>query len=325
VTTITATAPVRVCDAGGWTDTWFARHGLVCSVAVEPGARVEVELGDEPGPMVLEVAAPGPHPLLDAAIREWPVPEGRTARITVGAAVPPGSGVGTSAAVVVALLAALRAARAQPLDPNALARNAHSIETSLGLQSGVQDQYAAAHGRCNVIRVDAYPTAAVEPIEVPSECLAALDARLVTVFLGRPHQSSRVHETVIAHLERNGTDADTQLEPLRAAAAAAGDALAAGDVERYGAALTANTVAQAALHPALVSSDAHALIALAGRHDSVGWKVNGAGGDGGTVTIVASANPVRRADLAAAIDAVDRWQRLPLRLARRGAVAHVSP
>ena len=26
---ITASAPVRICDCGGWTDTWFAGHGRV--------------------------------------------------------------------------------------------------------------------------------------------------------------------------------------------------------------------------------------------------------------------------------------------------------
>src|SRR5207237_9326036 len=37
---VVATAPVRVCDIGGWTDTWFARHGHVCSIAVRPGVTV---------------------------------------------------------------------------------------------------------------------------------------------------------------------------------------------------------------------------------------------------------------------------------------------
>jgi D-glycero-alpha-D-manno-heptose-7-phosphate kinase len=316
VTTITASAPVRVCDAGGWTDTWFARRGVVCSVAVEPGAHVELTLDEEPGPVVLDVAAPGPHPLLEAALAQRPLPAGRGARITVGAAVPPGSGLGTSAAVVVALLAALHAARDEPLDPIVLAGDAHSVETGLGLQSGVQDQYAAACGGSNVIRVDPYPTAAVEPIAVPAPTRAELDARLVTVYLGRPHESSLVHETVIARLEHD-PNADAWLAPLRAAALDAAAALAAGDVERYGAALVANTVAQAALHPALVSNDAHALIELARAHGAAGWKVNGAGGDGGTVTIVASADASQRSAMLDAIDAA-RWLRLPLRLASRG-------
>ena len=37
-----ATAPVRIADCGGWTDTWFAKVGLVCSIAVEPGIRVRL-------------------------------------------------------------------------------------------------------------------------------------------------------------------------------------------------------------------------------------------------------------------------------------------
>jgi len=26
---INAVAPIRVCDNGGWTDTWFAQHGKI--------------------------------------------------------------------------------------------------------------------------------------------------------------------------------------------------------------------------------------------------------------------------------------------------------
>jgi D-glycero-alpha-D-manno-heptose-7-phosphate kinase len=270
-------------------------------------------------------ATPGRHPLLEAALAHCALPDGRAAHVRVGAAVPPGSGVGTSAAVVVALLAALHAARAEPIDPAALAREAHGVETSIGLQSGVQDQHAAAYGGCNVVRIEQYPAAVVEPIAVPEACLAELDDRLVTVYLGRPHQSSRLHETVIARLERDHTNTDALLGPLRAAAAEAAAALAHGDLARYGAALVTNTDAQVALHPALVSDDAHALIELARMHDSAGWKVNGAGGDGGSLTIVASPDPARRAALVDAIDTVTRWQRLPLRVARRGAAVHVSP
>jgi D-glycero-alpha-D-manno-heptose-7-phosphate kinase len=134
-----------------------------------------------------------------------------------------------------------------------------------------------------------------------------------------------VHESVIAHLERDEVHADARLEPLRAAAHAAASALAAGDLEAYGTALVANTEAQTALHPQLVPADAHALIELARRHDAAGWKVNGAGGDGGTVTIVASPDPARHTAMVAAIDAVARWQRLPLRVSPVGAQLHVSP
>ena len=33
---INSVAPIRVCDLGGWTDTWFAKHGAVLNLGVYP-------------------------------------------------------------------------------------------------------------------------------------------------------------------------------------------------------------------------------------------------------------------------------------------------
>ena len=30
-------APIRIADCGGWTDTWFGSPGQVCHLAMEPG------------------------------------------------------------------------------------------------------------------------------------------------------------------------------------------------------------------------------------------------------------------------------------------------
>ena len=39
---INALAPIRICDIGGWTDTWFAEHGVVFNIGVS--CCVEVQL-----------------------------------------------------------------------------------------------------------------------------------------------------------------------------------------------------------------------------------------------------------------------------------------
>jgi D-glycero-alpha-D-manno-heptose-7-phosphate kinase len=336
VPTTTATAPVRVCDTGGWTDTWFAGRGVVCSIASGPGAHVEVV--DEDGPpttATIELATgeryevrydgarPGRHPLLEHTLQRHPPHDASGhRRVRVGADVPPGCGTGTSAAVVVALLLALRAADGVPVGPSALARDAHAVETSLGLQSGVQDQYAAAFGGCNLLHVGAYPDVVIEPIALDAGLTAALDARLVTVYLGRPHMSSVVHEVVIDALEHaTDRERDALLGPLRDAASAAATALRAGDLDAYGASLVANTDGQRALHPHLVGTDADAVIALAREHRARGWKVNGAGGEGGTITVLGPAGAAAHEQLVAAIDAVATWRRLPLRVSVDGARA----
>lgn len=299
-------APVRVLDAGGWTDTWFAGAGSVCHVAVGPGSTVLARLVDstEPTTVVdLDVPdfgdrytftvdrPPGRHPLLEAAVRRW-APAATGLEVTVGSSVPPGSGLGTSASVVVALIAALQSLGGPMAEPAAVAAAAHAVETvDLGLQSGVQDQAAAAHGGCNLLTIDRYPAVAVRRLDLAPATWEALDRRLVTVYLGAPHASSAVHEAVIAHLGSSAAARERLLEPLRDAARRAAAALTAGDLDAYGDAMRDNSRAQAALHPALVSPPAHDVIERARSCGAAGWKVNGAGGDGGTVTVVGPDDP----------------------------------
>jgi hypothetical protein len=37
-------APIRICDNGGWTDTWFAERGKIFNIAVHPYAEVQIEV-----------------------------------------------------------------------------------------------------------------------------------------------------------------------------------------------------------------------------------------------------------------------------------------
>lgn len=47
-----------------------------------------------------------------------------------------------------------------------------------------------------------------------------------------------------------------------------------------------NTDAQGRLHPALISTHAQQVIDIAQEFGALGWKVNGAGGEGGSITIL---------------------------------------
>ena len=41
---INSVAPIRICDNGGWTDTWFAEHGKIFNIGVYPYAEVQIEV-----------------------------------------------------------------------------------------------------------------------------------------------------------------------------------------------------------------------------------------------------------------------------------------
>jgi D-glycero-alpha-D-manno-heptose-7-phosphate kinase len=41
---INSVAPIRICDNGGWTDTWFSGHGKIFNIGVYPYAEVQIEV-----------------------------------------------------------------------------------------------------------------------------------------------------------------------------------------------------------------------------------------------------------------------------------------
>ena len=108
---------------------------------------------------------------------------------------------------------------------------------------------------------------------------------------------------------------------MRDAAVAARDAVVARDLRAFGEAMIANTEAQRLLHPDLVGADARRVIEIAGAAGAIGWKVNGAGGDGGSLTVLSADDEVRAAleHRVAALDA--RYRVIPITISANGFVA----
>ena len=307
---VNSVAPIRICDNGCWTDTWFAGHGAVFNLAVSPLAEVQIlarRIDAGPRRIVLHAEDYGPpyllphegppwgaHPLLEAAVVSIQVPQDLSLDVTIHSDAPAGAGTGTSAAVTVALVAALDALTPGRLTKHEVAVAAHRVETEmLGRQCGIQDQLASAYGGISYIEMSEYPTASVSPVHVGEDLWWELERRLLLVFLGRSHDSSSIHETVIRSLESEGPEAPA-LEALRRMAPMSRAALVAGDFAGLGRAMVASTEAQADLHPALVGTDARTVIDIARAHGALGWKVNGAGGEGGSLSVLCDGRAARK-------------------------------
>lgn len=334
---INSAAPIRICDNGGWTDTWFAGHGRIFNIGVYPYAEVQIAVfadgveSAEGGRIVIHAENYGEryalapqkhwdkHPLLEAAIEYMRAPEDLSFEVTIYSEAPGGASTGTSAAVTVALIGALDQLTPGRLTPHEAALAAQKIETDLlGQQCGIQDQLCSAYGGINYIEMYQYPHASVSQIQVPNATWWELERRLALVFLGKSHQSSPIHEMVIRGLENAGPDCP-QLEDLRQTAPRSRDALYARDFEALGAAMIANTEAQGRLHPALVSEDAQRAIDIAREHGAIGWKVNGAGGDGGSVTLLCGEeSAVKRTMLREIEQENPLFKNIPIYLSRYG-------
>ena len=87
---INSVAPIRICDNGGWTDTWFAGHGRIFNIGVYPYAEVQIAVyadGDSASRIVINAENYGEryvvnpekhwdkHPLLEASIEYMHVPK----------------------------------------------------------------------------------------------------------------------------------------------------------------------------------------------------------------------------------------------------------
>lgn len=331
---INSVAPIRICDNGGWTDTWFAGHGKIFNIGVYPYAEVQIEIypvDQQPERIIIYAENYGEryarhlaedwdrHPLLEAAIELMGVPDELAVQVSIYSEAPAGASTGTSATVAVALVGALDLLTPGRRSPHEIAYLAHSIESDmLKQQSGIQDQICAAYGGVNYIDMFEYPHCTVSSVQVPNSSWWELERRLALIFLGKSHKSTHVHERVIHHLEDAGPTAP-QLDALRATAEPSRDALYAGDFVALGEAMQRNTEAQRALHSELVSEDAQRVIDIARSHGALGWKVNGAGGDGGSVTLLGGPlSYAKRAMIREIEQESPLFQNIPIYLSRFG-------
>jgi D-glycero-alpha-D-manno-heptose-7-phosphate kinase len=332
---INSVAPIRICDNGGWTDTWFAESGKIFNIGVYPYAEVQIEVfprgrRDEQVEIFAEnygerfAARPessgwDKHALLQAAVARMRIPRNVALHVTLFSEAPSGASTGTSASVAVALVGALDRLTQGHLTPHEVAYAAQAVETEmLKLQCGIQDQLCAAYGGINYIEMFQYPRATVSQIQVSNSIWWELERRLALIFLGKSHSSSHVHEKVIRELEGAGAHCK-KLEDLRATAGKSRDAVYAGDFEVLGRAMIENTEAQGRLHSELISPDAWRVIEIARSHGALGWKVNGAGGEGGSITLLTGSLTHARRAMIREIEQVNPvWKNIPIYLSRYG-------
>lgn len=303
---INSVAPIRICDNGGWTDTWFAEHGKIFNIGVYPYAEVQISVFDAAETddrIVINAENYGEryvldptqyssqngwnrHPLLEAAIELMKISNNLAFEVTIYSQAPAGASTGTSAAVTVALIGGLDLLTPRRMSPHEVALAAQKVETELLMQQcGIQDQVCSAYGGINYIEMSHYPYTSVSQIQIPNTIWWELERRLVLIFLGKSHQSSEIHEMVIREMENAGPD-NEHLAELRQTAPRSRDAVYAGDFKAFGEAMIDNHEAQRRLHPALIGLDAERIVEIAQAHGAIGWKVNGAGGDGGSLTLL---------------------------------------
>ena len=221
----------------------------------------------------------------------------RPMRVTSYVDAPPGSGLGSSSALVVALVEAFTALLAAPLGPYDVAHVAFEVERlDLGLAGGKQDQYAATFGGTNFIEFHAGDRVIVNPLRVASSVLNELETSMVVCFTG----VSRRSEAIIVEQQRgmtepaagrraqdgHGSDVIDSLHQLKRDAVEMKEALLRGQITRMADILNRSWQAKKRTASGISSDRIEGLYDLAFAHGAIGGKVSGAGGGGFMMFIV---------------------------------------
>jgi D-glycero-alpha-D-manno-heptose-7-phosphate kinase len=193
---------------------------------------------------------------------------------------PPGSGLGASSAMMVALIGALKELQRLSMTDYELAELAHAIERDeLGIGGGRQDQYAATFGGFNFIEFDAQRTV-VNPLRISEDVLLELEHNLLLVYTGMTRQSDHIIDDQTARFERRDEDTVRGLSEQKELAVLMKNALMQGRLEEFGHLLATAWEAKKRMSDRITNPRIDELYAEALAAGAVGGKVTGAGGGG---------------------------------------------
>jgi D-glycero-alpha-D-manno-heptose-7-phosphate kinase len=209
--TIRAKAPLRISFAGGGTDVppYPEREGgCVLNATIDNYAwgslrpredgriRIEsVDLGISLDcPVESELELNGELDLVKATIKRLQAQNSKGFEVFLHSDAPPGSGLGSSSALIVGLVGLVKEFKNLPLTEYEVAHLAYMIERQdLQIQGGHQDQYASSFGGFNFIEFQG-DRVIVNPLRIHEDTINELEHNLLLCYTGTTRRSDRIIE-----------------------------------------------------------------------------------------------------------------------------------
>jgi len=299
---VRARAPLRLGLAGGGTDVspYSDLHGgLVMNATIDryahatvddsPDGKVEFHALDHDQSGAWDVGAAidadGSLRLMAGAyarvVRDFLGGKAPSVRIRTHSDAPPGSGLGSSSTMMVAIVTALAEYFGLGLGEYEIAHLAFGIERrDLGLSGGKQDQYAAAFGGFNFMEFHRDDRVIVNPLRIKPWVSAELESSLVLYFTGVSRMSATIIDEQIRNVESGASKSLDAMHRLKEEAVTMKEALLKGDLRRFAEALQAGWLAKKQMANAIANPHIDQIERIAVAHGALATKVSGAGGGG---------------------------------------------
>lgn len=308
-----AKSPLRLGLAGGGTDVspycdLYGGHVLNatislythCEISVSSDNVVRFEAGDFDDYCELPVAPVLPleeklmlhRAVYNRMIQQFNRGKSLAIRVLTYSDAPPGSGVGSSSALVVAMVAAYCRLFNIHLSEYQIAHLAFEIERiDCALVGGKQDQYASAFGGFNFIDFNAGDHVLVHPMRLKREYANELESHILLYYTGRSRSSAKIIEQQIQATKSPESDASQAMHGIKRAAIDMREALSRGEINRGLDILCSSWAFKKRLAAEISNSSIELVVNIAVEAGARGVKVSGAGGGGFMMIVV---DPPRR-------------------------------
>ncbi|HPU13162.1 MAG TPA: GHMP kinase [Aeromicrobium sp.] len=197
---------------------------------------------------------------------------------------PPGSGLGSSSAVMVAVIGVVAQYLGLDLTEYEVAELAYRLEREdLGIPGGAQDQYAAAFGGFNFIEFT--DRVVVNPLRIRESTMHELEHNMLLAYTGKTRVSDHIIDDQVSRYTRGE---EATLEALRAQKQLATEmklALVRGEVDTLGRLLGEAWAEKRKMSDRIATPLIDEAINKALQLGALGGKVTGAGG-GGHLTFI---------------------------------------
>lgn len=313
--TVVARAPGRISLAGGGTDlpAYYERHGgAVVSFAIpltstatlsERAPGLELVCQDQGVREVVPAERFERHMRHPFLAREFVTLHKAVAwhfgldrvRVSTMTELPAGGGLGSSAAVCAALVAAAGAFVGDKMDPATTAAIAARIEMAvLRRPCGKQDHYAAAFGGLNLIEFLRDGTVWVTPIALLPASRRELERHLVLFSNGGRRNGAAPLAELVRRIRSEERATVRAMSEVHEVAYLVRSALERGDPKTLGALVDRGWRAKRSLHPLVTTPEIDRVYAMAREAGALGGKLAGAGLAGGMLFVCP---PERQADV----------------------------
>ena len=304
--TVFAKAPLRMALAGGGTDLepyWSKYGGVVLNATIDQYAYCKIE------PCVCNHEKCWSFKSVDLGIEErhdfysTPFMQGEyvdsdlqllvntyqyltnkidrhPVKITTYVEAPPGSGLGSSSALVVALVSAIAEYHKIPLGEYDIAEYAVEIERNIcNMPGGKQDQFAAAFGGFNFTEFLQDGRTIVNPLRLNYKTQNMMELSTVLYYVGKPRENSRVIENTAKGL----VDDEVVLNAthkIKEACIEYKRSLLTGDMKRISELMETYWRSKLETNPNVASPEILESYDYALQNGATGAKISGAGGGG---------------------------------------------